>query len=95
MPRTHHILGPASNLLGISLLVIAGLHISNTAARTIADEIAWVAAIGFSSSCIVSYLAIRRDDEGERRLEGIADATFMAGLLSLFVAIVVLALSNV
>jgi hypothetical protein len=48
MPKQPHILNAASNLLGIALLIIAGLNVSQIARHSIADEIAWVAAICLS-----------------------------------------------
>jgi len=89
MPRSHHILGAASNLLDISLLIIAGLHISNRSAETFTDEIGWGAAICFGASCLLSYLSLRKEDAGAR-LEGIADLTFMIGLAFLLVSVIVL-----
>lgn len=93
MPKTHHILNAASNLLGISLLIIAGLHISDQARRTIADEIAWVGAVCFSASCWLSYLEIRSEGESGR-LEGWADKAFMLGMVTLLASVLVLATSR-
>jgi hypothetical protein len=93
MQRTHHILSAASNLLGITLLIIAGLHITKTSARTFADEVAWGGAICFSVSCLCSYIAIRSEKQGGR-MESIADALFMIGLALLLMSIVVLGFSK-
>jgi NADH:ubiquinone oxidoreductase subunit 6 (subunit J) len=93
VPKTHHILTAASNLLGITLLIIAGLHIANAAARTAADEVAWVGAVCFTLSCSLSYLSLRSPSESPRA-ERYADAVFMAGLLALVVAVLILALSG-
>ena len=93
LPRTHHILSSASNLLGITLLIIAGLHISNTAARTAADEVAWVGAVCFALSCTLSYLSLRSAAESPRT-ERYADTVFMIGLLALMVSVVILALGG-
>lgn len=92
-PKTHHILSSASNLLGISLLIIAGLHISNHAARTIADEVAWVGAVCFALSCTLSYASLRSATENPRA-ERWADTVFMGGLLALMVSVLILALSG-
>lgn len=92
-PKTHHILSSASNLLGITLLIIAGLHISNTAARTAADEVAWIGAVCFTLSCTLSYLSLRSDSDSPRT-ERYADTVFMGGLLALVVAVLILALSS-
>lgn len=93
VPKTHHILASASNLLGISLLIIAGLHISNHAARTAADEVAWVGAVCFTLSCILSYASLRSPDESPRA-ERWADTVFMGGLLALVISVLVLAVGG-
>lgn len=93
MQKGHHILSSASNLLGITLLIIAGLHISDAAIKSLADEVAWIGAVCFTVSCTLSYLAIRSDDESPRT-ERVADAVFMVGLLALIVAVLVLAVSS-
>lgn len=94
MPRSHHILSAASNLLGITLLIIAGLHIANRSEQGFADEIAWIGALCFSISCGLSYLAIRSNKEAPHS-EAVADALFLVGLLALVVSVGVLALSHV
>jgi len=94
MPRSHHILSAASNLLGITLLIIAGLHIANRAEKSFADEIAWIGALCFALSCGLSYLAIRSGNDASRS-ETIADILFLIGLLALVIAVAVLALSHV
>lgn len=94
MAKSHHILGAASNLLGISLLIIAGLHISNRSAQTITDEIGWAASICFAGSCLLSYLSLR-SDEDTPRLENFADIIFLVGLAFLILSVVVLAIIKV
>jgi len=93
MQRPSHILNAASNLLGIALVIIAGLNLSHVASTNFADEIAWVAAICLASSCLLSYLAIRHDRQAATT-EKWADRIFLAGLATLIGAIVVLALTN-
>lgn len=93
MTRTHHILNAASNLLGISLLLIAGLRISDSGGKTMADEIAWLSAASFSISCCFSYLALREDSRSGT-YESVADRSFMIGLGTLVVAVGVLAMAT-
>lgn len=93
MARTHHILNAASNLLGISLLLIAGLRISESSGKTMADEIAWLSAAGFSISCLFSYLALREGPRAET-CEAVADWSFMGSLGTLVVAVGVLAMAT-
>ena len=91
MQKTTHILNAASNLLGITLLIIAGLHITNQAQKSVADEVAWLSAVCFSVSCGLSYLSIRSPLELDR-WEAWADRTFLLGIVTLVVAVLVLAL---
>lgn len=91
--KTHQILPAASNLLGITLLIIAGLHLTDKSAKTFADEIAWGGALCFSISCWLSYLSIRKDAQSPK-LEGYADGIFMGGLGFLTLSILVLAIAN-
>ena len=86
MQRHHHILNAASNLLGIALIIITGLHISGSTRRTIADEVAWVAAAFFAVSILLSYVALR-DDPEPSRLESWADRIFLAGLVCLVLSV--------
>jgi hypothetical protein len=90
MPRHHHILNAASNLLGIALLIITGLHLTGTAAKSISDEIGWLASGCFSTSTLMSYAAIRREPQPSR-FESWADRIFLAGLVCLVVAVFALA----
>lgn len=91
MQKTTHILNAASNLLGITLLIIAGLHISDHAQKTLADEVAWVSALCFCASCCLSYLSIRSAAPMDR-WDGWADRSFLTGIVTLVVAVLVLAL---
>ena len=91
-PKHPHILNAASNLLGIALVIIAGLHVSNRARTTFADEVAWAAAVAFAGACLLSYGAMRHEAAASR-LEMLADRTFLFGMAALFLAVVVLALS--
>jgi hypothetical protein len=93
MQRPTHILNAASNLLGIALLIIAGLNVSHIADKSFADEIAWVAALCFAASCLLSYLTLRHERRGAVT-ELWADRVFLLGLATLIGSIVVLAIGN-
>ncbi len=93
MQRPSHILNAASNLLGIALLIIAGLNVSHIADKSFADEIAWVAAVCLATSCLLSYLSVRRERPGQT-FEHWADRIFIFGLVTLIASIVVLAVGN-
>ncbi|WP_420137172.1 hypothetical protein [Sphingomonas sp.] len=93
MKRPSHILNAASNLLGIALVIIAGLNLSHVASTNFADEIAWVAAVCLATSCLLSYLAIRHDNRADS-IEKWADRIFLLGLATLVGSIIVLATTN-
>ena len=93
MQRPTHILNAASNLLGIALLIIAGLNVSHIADKSFADEIAWLAAVCLASSCLLSYLSLRQGRPGHR-FEDWADRIFLVGLIMLIGSMVVLAIGN-
>lgn len=93
MPKHPHILSAASNLLGIAFVIIAGLNVTGMTGKTFADEVAWAAAVLLSLSCLLSYLAIRAEPNGGRA-ESAADMSFLAGLVLLFAAVLVLALTG-
>jgi hypothetical protein len=93
MPKHTHILNAASNLLGIAFVIIAGLNVTGMTGKTFADEVAWAAAVLLSLSCLLSYLAIRSEPNGGR-VESIADLSFLLGLVALFAAVLVLALTG-
>jgi len=90
---TGHILNAASNLLGISVVIITGLKVTAHSGRTIADEVAWVATLCFALSCLFSYLDLRAEplETGHERR---ADKLFMAGLATLIGAALILALTD-
>jgi uncharacterized membrane protein SirB2 len=93
MPKHPHILNAASNLLGIALVIIAGLNVAHIAHHTLADEVAWLSAICLSLSCLLSYIALRAEPR-RTRFEDCADYIFLTGLVCLFASVVVLALST-
>lgn len=90
MPKHPHILNASSNLLGIVLVIIFGLNATGIARRNFVDQVCWASAVLLLVSCVLSYLALRHS-RLEDRLEKFADYSFLAGMLSLFVAIIVLA----
>jgi hypothetical protein len=76
----HHIIDSAATLLGVSLVIVTGVHISGKASTSIADELSFAAALLFLASCGASHVAIVRDED---RLERIADNAFAVGLVVL------------
>ena len=79
--RRHYILDSAATLLGVSLVIVTAVHITGNASGTVADELAFAAAILFLCSCAGSHWAIAKSND---RFEELADKGFAAGLLLLF-----------
>ena len=52
MSRDTHILNAASNLLGIALLIVTGIHITMGSSKTYADEAALGSALLLAASCL-------------------------------------------
>jgi hypothetical protein len=90
MQKRDHILGAASNLLGIALVIIAALNVAGRTRSGWADDVGWGAALCFSLSCLLSYAAVRSRRGGDL-LERFADGVFLCGLLLLVGAVAVLA----
>lgn len=93
MAKHTHILGAASNLLGISLAIIAALNVSHIAANSWADQVAWIASVCFATSTLLSYASLRSVNH-EEMLEGWADRIFLVGLCAILVSVIVLAAEN-
>ena len=85
--KEHYILDSAATLLGVSLVVVTAVHISGRAEATIADEMAFAAAMLFLGSCAASHWAIVKSAD---RFEHIADGIFAVALLVLFGSVLTL-----
>jgi hypothetical protein len=92
VPPNPHIRNAAANLLGVSLIIVVAIDLTDFQARSIADEMALIAALFFGASCILSHLSTRKIEENDH-LGPIADRIFIAGLLTLILAVGVLAVS--
>ena len=80
-----HILNASSNLLGICFIVLTSLKLLKLEDKTLVDEFTIVAMFLFMLAAILSFLGIRTSRDGHRRkLENIADFSFLIGLISLF-----------
>jgi uncharacterized membrane protein SirB2 len=78
--RTHYIIDSAATLLGVSLVIVTGVHISGKAAASIADELSFAAALLFLGSCALSHAAISKSNDSFERL---ADKVFALALVVL------------
>ncbi len=80
-----HILNASSNLLGICFIVLTSLKFLKLQEKTLVDEFTIVAMFLFIIATILSFLSIRsKKDIHRRKLENIADFSFLIGLVSLF-----------
>ena len=85
--KDHYIIDSAATLIGVSLVVVTAVHISGRAQGTLADEMAFGAALSFLGSCAASHWAITKSVD---RSEHIANALFGLGLLVLFISVLTL-----
>ena len=83
--KSSHILNTSSNLLGICFLVLTSLKVLGKSEQTIIDEITFAAIILFMTSCLLSFLSMRKQTRHSQLLEKIADLVFLAGLSVLFI----------
>lgn len=82
MHRHPHVLNAATNLLGVSFVIIGALKLSHSNARSYADEVAWASAGLFLVSVVASYWAIRKN-ETNVFINTVADGSFFLALLLL------------
>jgi hypothetical protein len=85
MMKHHYIIDSAATMLGVSLVIVTGVHITGKARESIADELSFAAALMFLASCGASHWAILR---GYDRFETGADWAFAGGLMLLLFGVV-------
>lgn len=83
--RHTHVLAAASNLLGICLIIIGGLKLTNVSSKTYSDEVAWVAAFCMLASIFLSYTRLRDGRDRAWRIK-LVDWSFLCGVGSLIVS---------
>ena len=89
--RSPHILSTSANLLGICFIVLTSLKKLNLANDSIIDEFAVVAVMLFMTSCLLSFISMRRERQESLHLEKVADFVFLTGLVVLSVATIFIA----
>lgn len=82
--KSSHILNTSSTLFGLCYVVFTSLKSLRLDKNTLIDEFTAVSMVLFMTSCIFSFLSVRR---AKRTLlfENIADYVFLAGLFTLFI----------
>jgi hypothetical protein len=89
--RSPHILSTSANLLGICFIVLTSLKKLALNDGSLIDEFAVAAVMFFMTSCILSFISMRRQTATSQRLEKAADFIFLSGLLVLFIATILIA----
>ncbi|MGM9479416.1 hypothetical protein ACS5PU_23540 [Pedobacter sp. GSP4] len=89
--RSPHILSTSANLLGICFIVLTSLKKLNLTDGSLIDEFAVAAVMFFMTSCILSFISMRKGNSVSQRLEKTADFIFLSGLVVLFIATILIA----
>ncbi|MGN8057596.1 hypothetical protein ACTJKN_15060 [Pedobacter sp. 22163] len=89
--RSPHILSTSANLLGICFIVLTSLKKLALTDGSIIDEFAVAAVMFFMTSCILSFISMRRERNANQKLEKVADFVFLSGLVILFIATILIA----
>ncbi len=90
-----HILQAAGNLIGVCLVIITGLKLSNMANSTILDKVAAIASFFFLMSIVFAYLSMRHGISSIVRHRNLADYSFLIGIVLLVIAMVSIAFNVV
>lgn len=82
---SQHILGASANLLGLCLIVITSLHLTNRTENNLIDELTSIIALLLTTSSVFSFASIRTENKSrEYKLEQIADYLFVTSLIGIF-----------
>ena len=82
--KSSHILNTSATLFGLCYVVFTSLKSLKLDKNTLIDEFTSVSMVLFMTSCIFSFLSVRRPKKG-LLFENIADYVFLAGLFTLFI----------
>ncbi len=92
--KSNHILNTSTNLLGFCLVVLTSLKVSRYNELTRIDECTGVACIFLVTSCVLSFLSIRtNNDKLEKAYEIYADRFFLIALAIIFIITFLIAFS--
>ena len=80
----HHILTGSTTMIGVCITVITLFRVMHTNLESYADELLAYDNIIFITAALFAYSSIRK--ENNRRLERIADLTFLFGMLLMLAA---------
>jgi hypothetical protein len=82
--RSDGIMNAAASLLGVALLIVTALHVTDRASQSISDEIAFGSAFLLIGSCLCAHFAIGR---ASKRLDVLAANLFFVALVALLLAV--------
>jgi hypothetical protein len=82
--KAPHILNSASNFLGFCFLVLTSLKFLKLTGETFIDEITAVCFVLFMFSCLCAFLSIRSASKRAELYETLAEYSFLAGLVIIF-----------
>lgn len=80
----HHILSGSTTMIGVCITVITLFRVMKTSMQTYADELLAFDNVIFIAAAIFAYIAIRQDNN--KRMERLADISFLFGMLIMLVA---------
>ena len=83
--KSPQILNSASNLLGFCFVVLTSIRFFKLSDTTIIDEITAICFVLFMFSCLCAFLSIRSKTKRADFYETLADYSFLAGLIVIFV----------
>ena len=83
--KSPQILNSASNLLGFCFVVLTSIRFFKLSNTTIIDEITAICFVLFMFSCLCAFLSIRSKTKRADFYETLADYSFLAGLIVIFV----------
>ena len=90
-----HILSTSANLLGLCFVVLTSIRVMKLQQETWVDDFTVIAIFFFMSSCLLSFLSIRKSSKRADFYEKVAEYIFLFGLLTLFVSTLAIALQTV
>jgi hypothetical protein len=89
--KSPHILNTSANMLGLCLIVLTSLKISDYREKSIIDEMTGIASLLLMFSSLFSFLSLRaKKIILSAKYENAADYIFLTALLSLFIVIVLI-----
>jgi hypothetical protein len=83
--KSPQILNSASNLLGFCFVVLTSIRFFKLSDTTIIDEVTAICFVLFMFSCLCAFLSIRSKTKRADLYETLADYSFLAGLIVIFV----------